>query len=55
MYMFLFLFIYLFIFNRTSYLYIEGGSTLLRSMDGERSLNISIEKSMPLTLFDDDE
>ena len=39
----IFLFIFSFI-TYFSYLYTKGGSTLLKSRDGGRSLNISIEK-----------
>jgi len=36
-------------------LYTEGGSTLLKSRDGGRRLNISIEKNMPLFLFNNND
>ena len=44
-------FSFLFLLYSTSYLYIEDGSSLLKSRDGGRSLNISIEKIIPLFLF----
>lgn len=40
-----------FILYSTSYLYIDDGSTLLKSRDGRRSMNISIGENMPLFLF----
>jgi len=45
-----FLFLFSF-FIALSYLYINDGSALLKSRDGGRSLNISIEKNMPLFLL----
>ena len=44
-------FLFYFLLYSTSYLYIEDGSTLLKSRDGGRSLNISIEENMLLFLF----
>ena len=44
-------FLFFFFYIALAYWYIKDGSTLLKSRDGGRSLNISIEENMPLFLF----
>ena len=44
-------FFFYFTHNTFPQLIIRDGSTLLKSRDGGRSLNISIEKNMPLLLL----